>query len=278
MAGDESGAAGRYDPGHATVPLSADPYPTQPLHQVPGGADEPRPPVGDRTDGPVDRAYDPEPRRGVGAGPKALFWLAGFIAVIAALAFGARAVDLWPHPSNPFDKQTTDRSQPALLKSIQDLNRFVAAEGNFEVVIDLQNNRKYVPDWLMNQRTLFVAAGTVESYVDFTKIGDGAITESGDHKTVTIKLPAPELGSPDLDFDRSYVFAEQKGLINRVGDFFGGDSNRQQEVYQEAEKRLAEAATKSGLTDRAQENTRKMLEQMLRSLGYESITVQYAAP
>ena len=37
---------------------------------------------------------------------------------------------------------------------------------------------------------------------------------------MTINLPAPQLDKPALNVDKSYVFAEDKGLTNRIGDFF----------------------------------------------------------
>lgn len=209
---------------------------------------------------------------------RGLFWLAGIIGLAIVLVLGVQATGLWPSWRNPFAQQETDRSQPPLLKSIQDLSRYVAAEGNFQVVIDLQKDRKYVPDFLLGERTLFVGAGRVESFVDFGRISEGAVVESADRKTVEIKLPAPQLGEPNLDLANSYVFAEKRGLVNRIGDVFGGDPNRQREVYQLAEERIAAAARDSGLGTRAQENTRKMLEGLLRSLGYEKVTITYLAP
>ena len=61
----------------------------------------------------------------------------------------------------PFGSRTTDRSQPVLLKSIKDLSRFTAAEGNFQEIVDVQKDSKYLPDFLVNDRTLFVAVGSV---------------------------------------------------------------------------------------------------------------------
>ena len=231
-----------------------------------------------------EKGYDapasvPEPvDSSSGSGRRGLFWLAGIIGLAVVLVLGVQATGLWPSWRNPFAKETTDRSQPPLLKSIQDLSRYVAAEGNFQVVIDLQKDRKYLPEFLVNDRTLFVGAGSVEAFVDFSKITDGAVVESVDHRSVEIKLPAPQLGETNLDLDKSYVFAEDRGLLNRVGDVFGGDPNRQREVYQLAEQRITAAARDSGLTDRAQENTRKMLEGLLRSLGYEKVTVSDVNP
>jgi hypothetical protein len=209
---------------------------------------------------------------------RGLFWLAGIIGLVVVLVLGVQASGLWPSWRNPFAKEATDRSQPPLLKSIQDLSRYVAAEGNFQVVIDLQKDRKYVPDFLVNDRTLFVGAGSVEAYVDFTKISQGAIVESADRTSVEIRLPAPQLGETNLDLKNSYVFAENRGLLNRLGDVFQGDPNRQREVYQLAEDRITAAARDSGLASRAQDNTRKMLEGLLRSLGYQKVTITYVTP
>ena len=129
---------------------------------------------------------------------------------------GIQATGILPDFRNPFAKEQTDRSQPPLLKSIQDLSRYVAAEGNFQVVVDPQNDRENVPDFLLNERTLFVGAGSVEAYVDFAKIAEGAVVQSADGKSVEIKLPAPQLGETNLDLEKSYVFAEERGLLNRT--------------------------------------------------------------
>lgn len=212
------------------------------------------------------------PRRGRG-----LLVLAGVVAAIVALALGLRAVDLWPSFANPFKEKTTDRSQPVLLKSIQDLSRFVAASGNFEVVIDVQNNRRFIPDVIFNERTLFVAAGSVDAYVDFAGLTDSALVIDETNKKVEIKLPAPQLEKPSIDHDRSYVFAQQRGIVNRVGELFGGDPNRQQQLFQLAELKINEAARGSELTERARINTQKMLEGLMRSLGYTA-TITFASP
>jgi hypothetical protein len=229
-----------------------------------------------RSDGPSEAR--PGPPASSGGPARGLLWVLGAAALAVVVLLGVQATGLLPEFRNPFAKEQTDRSQPPLLKSIRDLSRYVAAEGNFQVVVDVQKDRRNVPDFLLNERTLFVGAGRIEAYVDFAKIADGAVVVSDDGKSVEIKLPAPQLGETDLDMDKSYVFAEQRGLINRLNDLVGGDPNRQQQVYQLAEDRITAAARDSGLTVRAEENTRKMLEGLLRSLGYQKVTVTYTAP
>jgi hypothetical protein len=231
--------------------------------------------VEDRVDGEARRAA-PEPSASTpNRGLRTVFWLVATVGLVMALFLGAQSVGWLPDFKNPFATQREDRSQPPLLQSIQDLSRYVAAEGNFQVIIDVQKNQKYIPDFLVNERILFVAAGTVDAYVEFGNIGTGAIKESDDRRTVEVTLPAPQLGKPNIDPENTRVFSEQRGLLNRLQDVFANDPNRVMEVYKLAEERIAEAAKSSGLNTRAEENTRKMLEGLLRSLGYQTVTVRY---
>ncbi len=207
-----------------------------------------------------------------------LFWLAGIVALLVVLAFGTKIAGLWPQLHNPFATKTTDRSQPTLLLSIQDLSRFEAASGNFQVIIDVQENRSFIPDIIFSDRVLFVAAGTVDAYVDFSNIGSGAITDSADHKTATIKLPAPVLDATNIDEDRTYIYSQDRGLYQRVASVFSTDSGKMQQLYKLGVQKIGDAAKSSDLGQRAADNTRKMLEQLLRSLGYTSVTVTFASP
>ncbi|MFF5233800.1 DUF4230 domain-containing protein [Dactylosporangium sp. NPDC000521] len=226
----------------------------------------------DRRDAPIV-----VPVKAGGGAMRGLFWLVATIGLIVALVLGAKTIGLFPDLKNPFAKEQTDRSGPALLKSVQDLSQYVAAEGNFEVIVDVQKDRKYIPDFLLNERILFVAAGSVEVYVDFAGIGQGAVKESEDRRTVEITLPAPQLRPVRINNDRSYVYQEDRGLFNRLADAFKSDPNRLQEVYKLAEDKIGTAAKEAGLSKRAEENTRKMLQQFLGALGYTSVTVNFPA-
>lgn len=176
---------------------------------------------------------------------------------------------------NPFGTETIDRTSPPVLLSIQDLARFVAAEGNYEVVVDLEEDTRFVPDWLAGERTLFIANGSVEAYVDFRDLTEESITVSDDGTAVEVVLPRPQLAEPRLDLERSRAISESRGLINRVNDFFSGDSDSRQEVLLLSEQKMAEAAEASDLDARAEENTRKTLEGMLVPLGFEIVTVTF---
>jgi hypothetical protein len=224
-----------------------------------------------------DRSDRLRPDHGRGAA-----WLLGAVAVVVAvvLVLGFSVVSGWrswpPSLSNPFTQETTDRSQPVLLRSIQDLSRFTAASGNFEVVIDVETNRRFIPDVILGERTLFVAAGTVDAYVEFGGLAEDALVVDAERNSVSVTLPAPELARPNIDHERSYVFAQQRGVANRIGDVFSNDPDQHQQVLRLAEMRIAEAADASELRQRAADNTRQMLEGMLGTLGFDEVTVTFA--
>jgi len=205
--------------------------------------------------------------------PRLLLLLAVATVLALGLGLGAVVAARWPRLGDVFGMETIDRSQPVLLRSIRDLSRFVAAEGDYQVVVDLQRDRRYVPDFLLKERTLFVGAGTVEAYVELGGLTADAVTVSADRRTAQVRLPAAALGPAHLDLGHSYIFAEQRGLMNRLGEVFGGSPDRQRQVYALGEQKIAAVAKDSGLLARAQDNARKMLEGLLRSLGFTTITV-----
>jgi hypothetical protein len=209
----------------------------------------------------------PKPRR------RPWRFLAGLLVVVIILAVGARLTWSW---LNPFGETSIDRSQPVLLQSIHNLSRFEAATGNFQVVVDLEKDASFLPDAVKGSRTLFVGAGGVDAYVDFGGLPNGALTMSPDRKEVTIKLPRAQLEKPNLDNKRSYVYAQQRGLFDRVEDFLSSSPADQQELYVLAEKKIAEAAQASDLRNRADQNTKATLQGMLGTLGFDKVTVKFA--
>ena len=216
------------------------------------------------------------PRRSIVA--RVLIFFGVVFAVIVAACFGLRSLNVLPSFDNPFDKQTTDRSQPVLLQSMRDLSRYVAADGTFQVIVDLQENRENIPDFLINRRILFVGSGTVEEYVDFSKLPTSALEVDNETKTIKIALPAPEQGNAALDMQKSYVVEEDRGALTAIGDAFRSDTDKQQRVYAMAQQKITEAARSSGLDQRARDNTQRMLESLFTRLGYTSVTITYSTP
>ncbi len=203
------------------------------------------------------------------------------LAVLLILALAGalvRTLNVVSWPPNPFAEKQIDRSQPVLLQSIQDLSRYEAAAGNFQVVIDLEHDAKFLPSSIRGDRTLFVAAGTVDSYVDFGKLGKDGLHTNAKRTTVSVRLPHAALEKANLDQKRSHVVAQQRGLFDRFQSFLGDDPDRQHQLYTLAQQKIGTAAKDSKLAAQAERNTRAMLTGMLRSLGYTTVTVTFGEP
>ncbi|MEV5608999.1 DUF4230 domain-containing protein [Streptomyces sp. NPDC052225] len=199
----------------------------------------------------------------------------GVVVVVLVLLFtGLRLLD---RLDGVFGTETHDRSGPALLKSVRDLSRYDAASGNFQVVVDLEKDTKYLPDAVRGTRTLYIGAGTVDAYVDLGKVDDGDVRVNGDRTKATLTLPHAQLGKPALDTDRSYAVSKQRGLLDRLGDLFSDNPNDERAVRKLAARHIGEAAKDSDLTGRAERNTTDMLRGLLRSLGFKEVRVAYAA-
>jgi len=182
---------------------------------------------------------------------------------------------------NPFKEETRDRSQPVLLKSLENLSEYRAASANMQVVVDVEQDTRLLPSWIKGERTLFVAAGTVDAAVDFGGLSKDpdAVKVSGDRRSVTITLPAPTLTEPRIDPDRSRVYDRDRGILDRVDDAFSDRPGDEQPLYRLAETKLAEAAAADPqLVSTAERNTRAMLEGMMRGLGFERVTIEFSQP
>ncbi|MCQ4206092.1 DUF4230 domain-containing protein [Streptomyces longispororuber] len=204
-------------------------------------------------------------------------WAKAVVVLVVVLALVFTGLRLLNRLDGVFGTETHDRSGPALLKSVRDLSRYDAASGNFQVVVDLEKDSKYLPDAIRGTRTLYVGAGSVDAYVDLGKVDDGDVRVNGDRTSATLRLPHARLARPALDTGRSYAVSKQRGLLDRLGDLFSDNPNDERAVRELAARHIGEAARDSDLTGRAERNTTEMLRGLLKSLGFEKVRVSYEA-
>lgn len=207
--------------------------------------------------------------------------LAGVVAVIAVVVVGLmKLTGLLPSLGNPFSSGTVDRTQPSVLQAIEDLSDYRAATGQFQVIIDVEDDIRFVPSFIKGERTLFLAGGTVDASVDFSGLGEGAIEvsgggEGGGDTAVTVRLPRARLSEPRIDPERSYVVDRQRGLLDRAGSVFSDSPTGERDLYLQAQEKLSAAAADADLVERAEANTRSMLEGMLGALGFTEVTIVF---
>ena len=187
----------------------------------------------------------------------------------------AVAVGVGMQLGNPFHTETVDHSAPPVLIQLRDLADYHAAQGQFEVTVDQEQDVKWVPSAIAGERVQYVAVGSVDAIVDFAHLGDGAVIVSDDGTAVTVTLPQAFLARPVLDTEQSHVMNRDRGVLNRLSGVFSDNPTSEQGLSQVAEDKIGTAAAATDLTERAEANTTAMLEAMFRSLGFERVDVRF---
>ncbi|MCU1376402.1 MAG: uncharacterized protein JWO68_3688 [Actinomycetia bacterium] len=196
------------------------------------------------------------------------------VAVIVVLL--ASVFDPWDWLPNPFEQSTVDRSAPALLNRLEDLSEYRAASAQLQELVDIENDTRFIPSIISGDRVSFLAFGTVDAVVDFGTLGKGAVKVSDDRKTVEVTLPHARIDTVKVDPDKSRVLNRQRGVLDRLGSVFSDNPTSERELYKLSEKKLRTAAGQSKLTARAETNTRRMLQALFGSLGFEHVTITFA--
>lgn len=208
--------------------------------------------------------------------PRAVALAAGILALLVVVPALIPGLD----DLNPFGTETEDRSQPVLRKSLVRLSEYRAASANLQVVVDVRKDVGVLPDFIAGEKTLVVASGNVDAAVDFRSLAEGDLRVSNGRRAVTITLPAAHLTDARVDLSQTRVFDSDRGLVNRVGDLFGdGGADDERKLLELAQRKLDEAARADpNLLRAAERNTTAMLEGMMRGLGFDRVTVRFAAP
>ncbi|MGK2929280.1 MAG: DUF4230 domain-containing protein [Acidimicrobiales bacterium] len=202
--------------------------------------------------------------------------LKAVITAATVILISGLAVTMFGLPGlpNPFGEETVVRDHAAVLQSIEDMSEYRAASGEYQVVIDIEDDTRFVPSFLKGERTTFLAQGTVDALVDLGGIDEESVIV-GEDGSVTVILPPATLADPEVDHEASAVLDRDRGVLDRVGGVFSDAPTSEKELYLEAEDRLAEAADGSELLETAQDNTTTMIEDLFVAAGFDDVRVVY---
>lgn len=203
--------------------------------------------------------------------------LAAFVGVLALLG-GLLGVIPGIGLENPITTERVERDRPAILESLNDVSEYTAATGTFSVIIDHEDDVKYVPSVIAGEREKLLAVGEVEAMVDFADLGPDAVEVDEATGRVTITLPPVELGDVTVDHESTEVIDRDRGLLDRIGGVFSDAPTSEKDLLVGADERLMEAAEDSELRARGRINTTEMLTELLGALGHDEVVVRFAPP
>ena len=197
------------------------------------------------------------------------------VAVALFVVFRLAGVGL----TNPFSETTKENPNAVVLAELRDQSRYVAASARFQTVIDSEQDADYLPDALKGSRELFIAEGDVDGSVEFSGLTENDLQVSEDGQVLTVHVPPAQLSKPRLDPDATRLVSRERGLLDRIGEAVGGgDPTNQQALLQRADQKITEAAQRSELAERTEENTEKFLQSLFGGLGYREVKVVFDGP
>ncbi len=188
-----------------------------------------------------------------------------FLAVIFALAVFVAGIWLGvrfiARPSSSLHEEPTD----SVVEQIQTLSQLVTVKYVVEKVVILDDAR-----WYGESRVLLLAHGVVNAGIDLKKLNPGDVVVSG--KSISIRLPPPELTDAYLDDRRSQVIDHTTGLLRTF------DKDLEQTAREDAVVEIRSAAVQNGILNDASDRAKLELALFLNKAGYQQVTFNGGKP
>ncbi len=190
----------------------------------------------------------------------------GLIALLTGLIFsgGRRA-------AGPTELPPTDTPLPPPVVTIQGIKtQAKLATVEYTTVTEIYNES--LPEgWLdeflgTSERLLLLVYGNVQAGFDLEKMEEENLWTDGSR--VRLVLPAPEIVSRGIDFERTHIVYYENNLI-----LDENNPNLEGEALAQAQEAIEEAAIQAGILNQAAEHGRLYYENFLYSLGFTEVEV-----
>jgi hypothetical protein len=146
----------------------------------------------------------------------------------------------------------------SVVHEVQSLSELVTVKYVMDKVVVLEDVK-----WYGESRVLLLAQGVVKAGIDLKRLKPEDVSISG--KTITIRLPPPQVLDAYLDDKQSQVIDHTTGLLRAF------DKDLEQTARQNAVDDIARAARRGGILDDAETRGRAELENFFKRAGFERV-------
>ncbi|HUB87707.1 MAG TPA: DUF4230 domain-containing protein [Verrucomicrobiae bacterium] len=151
-----------------------------------------------------------------------------------------------------------EENTATVVQQVQTLSDLVTVKYVVEKVVDLTDTK-----WYGDSSVLLLAHGIVKAGINLKQITPDDVTITG--KTISIKLPPPQITDAYLDDSQTKVLDHTTGLFREF------DKNLEQDARAQAVKDIGDAATKDGILDEANSRAKLELNLFLRQAGFDQV-------
>jgi hypothetical protein len=159
---------------------------------------------------------------------------------------------------------------PSVIVALRDLATLETASAHIERVIDLRDRQTRMFGLIESEDALLmVAAADVVVGFDLGELRESDVNIDAAKRRADVLLPPVRVLTARLDNDRTYVHSRQTGALAERAE------SLETRARQEAEKTLRDAALEAGLIERGRHSAQRTIETLVRSLGYQHVTVRF---
>jgi len=146
----------------------------------------------------------------------------------------------------------------SVVHEVQSLSELVTVKYVMDKVVVLEDVK-----WYGENRVLLLAQGVVKAGIDLKRLKPEDATISG--KTITLRLPPPQILDAYLDDKASQVIDHTTGLLRAF------DKDLEQTARKNAVDDIARAARNAGILDEADKRGRAELGHFLKQAGFAAV-------
>jgi Protein of unknown function (DUF4230) len=188
---------------------------------------------------------------------KTIFWTAATLVIFAAGIWLGFKLTHWIKSGSGLHEENT----ATVVEQVQSLSDLVTVKYVLEKVVILEDAK-----WYGENRVLLLAHGVVKAGVDLKRLQPDDVTISG--KTISMRLPPPQITDAYLDDRQSQVIDHTTGLLRVF------DKNLEQTARQNAVDDIRRAARTDGILDEADKRARLELALFLHKAGFERVEIR----
>lgn len=160
--------------------------------------------------------------------------------------------------------QSQTTTSPVVIEDIQKLDRLDTVRMTQSVVVTKETGGTELRRFLTGEEVLLVAVGDVEAGVDLSDLTEGGVRV--EDKTITLRLPEPEISSVSLDEEQTRLYDRDQGVLR-----LRPDETIVEEARREAQDELVAAARQNDIRATAESNAEDTIRTFLTTLGYEEV-------
>lgn len=185
-----------------------------------------------------------------------------------------------------FNRDTFTATGDVVLKRLQESQDLEVAKGTYDVPVVVCNGRAQAfedfggdASELLNmctgigdEKATVIVRAQVRAIVDLSKLGADDVEIDG--KRITLRVPRPRLGEPSVDAEKGIMIVgiESSILPGKLPDDY---LSRAAASGKDA---VSSVAADSGLIELGEQSTASIFEGLLKSFGFEEVTIDFAEP